>query len=181
MNRPMYTKALRYAFMLMPYHENYYDLVHDAFLAYHKGTGLNLFDQEERTVIATVKNVWKNYISKNRYMYQGVNLQKVYTVYEDDLNSSGVDLHNQTQGDDSVVWLYNQAKKYYEVLSVVNPSNIKNYTDAFESTLDIVNLKHQGYSQKEISEKIGVSSTTIKKYMDKLKEIIKTSKSAKDL
>jgi len=173
MNRKMYNKALSYAFMLMPYHQHYYDLVHDAYVAYHKSTGLDLFEQPERTMIATIKNVWLNFISKNRYQVDGEKRHRVFEPIEGDVfRGSIVSQDDKVAADDSAEWLYNEAKNYYGTLAVKDRNHRLTYKSALDATEEIVNLKYQGYSQKEISEKIDTSTTSIKKYMDVLKKII---------
>jgi DNA-directed RNA polymerase specialized sigma24 family protein len=171
MNRKMYNKALSYAFMLMPYHENYYDLVHDAWVSYHKSSGKDLFDQDERVVIKTVKNCWYN-ITRREHLHTEEHLRKIFIKGTDELRTSNVPIDKRVEGEDSIEWLYDQAKKYYGTLAVKNPSQARFYNRALTDTEEVVNLQHQGYNQKEISEKIDTTTTTIKKYMDVLKEII---------
>jgi DNA-directed RNA polymerase specialized sigma24 family protein len=171
MNTKMYTKALRYAFMLMPYHQNYYDLVHDAWIAWHKSRGTDLFEEEERTVIVTVKNVWRNYVSKNRYMHNGEHLNRVFEQIDEENHG----ITPQFAAKDSVDKLYIEAKRYYGTLAAKVPAHKATYERMFDDTENIVNLRYQGYSNKEIQEKLNISSTTIKKYMTNLQEIVKES------
>jgi len=87
MNNKLYWQASSYAFYLcklsnMAY--DYRDVVHDAYVSWHKNHGTNLFEQDKGIILGKVKRVWFNRIRSGKYMFKGIIYPKIrHSVYED--------------------------------------------------------------------------------------------------
>lgn len=77
-----YWKARGYAYKLD--RVDYIDVVHDAYVSWHKKTGDNLFTEHPALVAAVVKGLMKNRWRSRKYMWRGKLYNKTtYTISED--------------------------------------------------------------------------------------------------
>lgn len=129
-----YRKALLYAHKLDFIHHK--DLVHDAYLAWHKKTGNNLFEQSEGVVIQTVKNIHLSNYTRNTFMWRGEIFSKSFTEWED------FKAPTDNLNPESILIMSDLSSRLVDSLTPVE--------------LQVYNLLLQGYKTAEICEQLGL-------------------------
>lgn len=164
MNKVAYREALRYAYRLNQTH--YKDIVHDAYLAYYKSKGINLFDQHRGVITKTVKNVyWNGFIIMKQFMWRGVKYPKVYWPLVEDFQHEP-----KNRGETCIV-----AK------TTETPGDIMIFEDLLATIRGKLKPKQEevytkllaGYSSAEIAEQVNTSRQLINHRVNKIRQVIK--------
>lgn len=146
MNKANYTKAKSYAYKVS--RSNYMDVVHDAYLKWHKKTGKDLFDEDEGLVIFVVKNTIMTQNQKNYYTYHGVKYKKQFNEI------SHISNLDRKSSKDAMT---------YEPESPITPEDIlieKDLKEQFDKKISgkfkpYYNLLVNGYKGSEMLEELG--------------------------
>lgn len=159
MDKKAYQEAIRYAsrfdFQLRK------DLVHDAYLAYHKSKKENLFDQYRGVVTKTVKNVCLSQLSTSqRFMWRGKKYKKNHISIDSDYveDSSGY-VASTTETPLDVLLLKDGEEFIERKLS-------KKHLEAYK-------LLMEGATLKELEETTGSSRQLVCSRVNKIKEAFK--------
>lgn len=130
------------------------DILHDAFLAYHKSSGgKNLFEQPIQVVIRTVKMIFWGYYINRRFVR---NRKDAFTEFEDQLTTT-LTPEQQFIDEEELTNLIEQIKKE-------NPRTSK-------QMITSLNMKLEGYEQQEIAEHLGVKKSLITYYFKKIRKM----------
>lgn len=146
-----YNKARNYLYKADP--ENYKDILHDAFLNYHRRTGLNLFDRPNYNVIGVIKNQWFEHLRSTMYKKNGVRVNYSFVSFDNHTVTKETPLDFLIQ-EDTYNFLKKRANGFREP----------------ELAKDIIDLRYQGFSSEEISNKMGLSIHQVKRYLNNLQK-----------
>ncbi len=139
-----YRQARGYAFKFSPslggssvY--SYTDLVHDAYLVWHKKTGRNLFDEHRGVISQVVKNVWRGRLMFNSFQWDKKKYAKSYVAVTTDYVETASYIPS-TQEDPEKLLIYKDLEQ--ELHSKFTERERKLYNELV-----------LGYSTQEIAEK----------------------------
>lgn len=177
-----YQKAIRYATKLVrdynaPYNPK--DLVHDAYIQYNTYTGNDLFDSREGTIMKTVKNfhlnnVNKGYISigsrEDRKMGKVEKRRRERMIISDDFERNDEN-HNETTSKHLIPEERNNPESI-----MINGENEKDFSNSLcEYDRKVLNLKLQGYMNKEIFDILDTHNVAVTKAIKNIKKQMHTN------
>jgi len=146
-----YYEAIRYATKLNLYPPfEARDLTHDAYVAWHNKTGNNLFDEHPRTIFSVLRNVFRDKLKRSTWSF-----------------------NKEQQG----------SRQYVEfkdhVTSRVTPYDImvgQQLLDRMKQTVkpSVLDLKLEGYTNKEIAHKLNVTKAAVTWHTNKLQKLVST-------
>lgn len=153
-----YNKALRYAFKMVKRDNK--DLVHDAYLKWHKYTGKNLFSEDLRLVTKVVKNMAYSKMINSYCTYMGERRKKY--------NCQSLDPVLRDNGD----W-YEHGPLIVEprIVEELSAEYIKRVFDKKLTPREkkILKFKLQGYDNISLGKKIGVKPVLISYSLTKIR------------
>lgn len=150
--RKNYYQARAYLFKLNT--TLYKDVLHDAFVNYHRRTGgKNLFEEPNRCVITVIKNQFYEMLRSRMYKKDGVKFYFEHTTYDDNLSNpiTPVDI---LIGEEA----------YDKILSRVDSF------DSPKTAKAILDLRLEGYSTKEIAEQLNLTTSQVNTYTRNLQK-----------
>lgn len=174
-----YQKAIRYATKLIknynaPYNPK--DLVHDSFVQYHKYQNTSIFEAEEGTMIKTIKNLHLNNINK-QYSHKGTaqdlkektgQKTKRVNILISDGSDNPFTVGDKKKGDMPI-----ENKTPESIL--ISKENVKNLNDSLcEFDKKVLDLKSQGYKNREIEDILGTHNVKITKSIKNIKQQMHT-------
>jgi len=160
MNKANYTKAKSYAYKVS--RSDYLDVVHDAYLKWHKKTGKDLFDEDEGLVIWVVKNTIMTNNQKNYFVYRGDKYKKKF------IETSYITNLDRRSGEEATT---------YEPEDNSTPETIligKDLKEQFDKKISgkfepYYNLLVKGYKGSEMIEELGGSQQLANWYIHQIR------------
>lgn len=151
-----YNKARRYLYRLTPDH--YKDVLHEAFVLYHRRTELNLFEQSNTNVIGVVRNTFYEMLREKSYKKNGVRMSFKFVEYEE--QSSNISPIDILIGKEAHGILVNRLKTFKDP----------------ELATEIFNLRLSGYSSEEIAKELSINIQSVRRYINGFSRTRKESK-----
>ena len=147
-----YYEAIRYAGRLNLYPPfEARDLVHDSYVAWYNKTKSNLFEESPRTIFSVVRNVFRDKLKRSTWTYDKENqgTRQIFT-FEDQLSYDITPLD--------------------EVIGEETKNELVNLIETTTPPLkDILYLRMEGYTNKEISEALSKSKAFVTHHLKKVK------------
>lgn len=163
MKRSIYTRLCQYAYRLNNNHSLSKDMVHDAWLNYHRYCGGNLFDQDILYGLRGVKMVWYHNLQHQSFRYKGQNYWK---------KVDSIDEFNEPLSTDNPFSYVDHQDKIGIVKKALNKYRAKNNEISRSLLKSYLKMVEKGYTSSEIAKEWGSSPQQIDSYKRKLKKII---------
>ena len=142
MNKENYQKLKRYAFKVRKGNTDHLDMLHDAYLYWVEKKNRDLFDENNSTACAVIKNIiLHDYQKRHVFMKNG---EKVYRSFED------IDTCVSSPSPDTLAGDHLDT----HIRTVIQDRNNNMFIYTFDGLVE-------GYSQKEIAESLGVTPSYV--------------------
>jgi hypothetical protein len=136
--------------------DNYQDVLHDAYVNYHKRSGgQNLFKQSQQLVIKVIKNQFWEFCRLSMYKKDGIRYPKEFLEFEDHTYNN-ITPHDEYVVNETYNSITGRLNSFYKPVRIV--------------AQQVLDLKLQGYSQNEIVESLGIPQQRVSYYLMVLKK-----------
>ena len=168
MNMINYKKAKKYAKKLK--RVDPLDLVHDAYLTWHKKTGKDLFDEPIGRVFTVIRITFMSFLKKNKYQQgggskRGSATRKFVTPLERGRRQyfeyDGHKVNNITPEDE---YIATEKSELFDRIVNSLPPNRTCFSDNPQFVKDLLRLKKKGFKNYEIAKTFGVDKSLITYY-----------------
>jgi hypothetical protein len=146
-----YNKGRSYSWKLNRF--LYQDILHDAYVNYYKSKGRNLFEEEIKTVIRTIKLTYYGYYINRNFVRNRV---ECIETFED-----------QYQNEITPEQQFIESEELENLIIKIK----HNYPRTSDNMLESLDLKLSGYDQQEIAEKLGSPKSLITYYFSNIRKM----------